>query len=195
MNRRKFCLSSVAAAMSAAAFTQTAPAAAAASTPTARLYRFIYDRRYAVSRDFGLAARHARSTAQIVAIDGNITALWSRDLRQQWGAGGGAIAGMTTARTLFCLELLAKDHRLRVVARAEHAPSGGGVIAHRLAASEPMIARMSLALADAEWARKMPAVLSTWRLADGGPRVTRVVGPAGLCRGVHDDELVSFVIA
>jgi hypothetical protein len=133
MNRRKFCLATVAAAIAGRAAGQTACAAPAASTPaesilaaaTARgVYKIIYDRRFAAGRAFGAAAQKVRTTAGIVAIDADITALWSHDLRRQWSTGGGAIAGMTTARTLFCLEQLAKDHWMRVVNRAEHAISG-----------------------------------------------------------------------
>jgi hypothetical protein len=141
MNRRKFCLSTVAAAISGAAVHQTvrvSPAAEsaastatpAASMPGVRLYKFIYDRRFSAGRAFGAAAERAPSTAGTVGIDGDITALWSRDLRPRWLAGDGAIAGMTTARTLFCLEQLAKDHRMRVAIRAEHAISDGGEITH-----------------------------------------------------------------
>jgi hypothetical protein len=67
-------------------------------------------RKFCLSR---AAALRARSSAATTAIDRDITALWSHDLRPQWVMGGGAIAGMTTACTLFCLEQLAKDHRMR----------------------------------------------------------------------------------
>jgi hypothetical protein len=133
MNRRKFCLSTVAAAISGTAVVQTvgaSPATPAASMPGVRLYKFIYDRRFSAGRAFGACAERARSIAGTVGIAGDITALWSRDLRPRWLAGDGAIAGMTTARTLFCLEQLAKDHWMRVVTRAEHAITDGGDITH-----------------------------------------------------------------
>ena len=204
MNRRRFCISSAAATLSTAsggltcltAAAQTASPAPEVSSLSVPLYKFIYDRRYSAGRDFGAAAEHARSIGGIVAIDGDITELWSRDLRLRWSAGGGAIGGMTTARTLFCLEQLAKDHWMRVVIRAEHILSEGHEIAHRLTASEPMIARMRSALAAEDWPAKMPAVLTTSAGADGAARVTRVVRT--VCRhrsGVADEMLVSFVIA
>jgi hypothetical protein len=203
MNRREFCLSSVATAISGAApglaslpaAGQTAALPPAGSTPNVRLYKFVYDCRYSAGRAFGMAAEHARSTAGIVAIGGDITALWSRDLRLQWSAGGGAIAGMTTARTLFCLEQLAKDHWMRVVIRAEHAISEGHEITHRLTASEPMIARMRSTLAAEDWPSKMPAALASCQGADGTPRMTRVVGSTCDRRlAMTDEGLVSFVI-
>src|SRR5580658_560711 len=200
MNRRKFCLTSVAAAISGAAGGLTCVPAAAQAAPTAALssiqfYKFIYDRRYSAGRAFGAAALDARSSAGIAAIVGDMTALWSRDLRLRWSAGGGAIAGMTTARTLLCLEQLARDHGMRVVIRAEHAISEGHEIAHRLSASETMIARLKSALAAEDWPAKMPAVLTARQGADRSPRITCVMGSTSERRfTVTGDELVSFVI-
>lgn len=203
MNRRIFCLSGVASAISgAAAGLACLPAAGqavavtpAASAPNVRLYKFVYDRRYLAGRAFGIAAELVRSISGTVAIIGDITALWSRDLRYQWSDGGGAIAGMTTARTLFCLEQLAKDHGMRVVIRTEHAIWEGHVIAHRLTTSEPMIARMRSALAAEDWPSKMPAALATCQGADGAPRMTRVVGSTcGHRLALTGEGLVSFVL-
>jgi hypothetical protein len=148
-------------------------------------------------------AESADSTAAIAAIDGDITALWlyglrsHRSHRSQRSAGGsGAIAGMVTARTLFCLEQLARDHWMRVVVRAEHAISQGHEAAHRLTASEPMIARMRWALCDRDWPMKMPSALAAYQGVDDAPRMIRAIGPArGRWPAMTDDGLVSFVIA
>jgi len=119
--------------------------------------------------------------------------VWPRDLRAQWSAGGGAIAGMTTARTLFCLEQLAGDHWMRVVIRAEH--SHGHEIAHRLTAAEPMICRMKSALTAQNWPAKMPNALAAYQ-DDGAPRTTCVIGSKGRHGwAARDEMLVSFVIA
>jgi hypothetical protein len=201
MDRRKFCLSSIATAISGAAAALACLSAAgqgaalpAASRLSVRLYKFVYDRRYSAALAFGAAAEHAKAIAGVVAIDGDITELWSQDLRLQWSAGSGAIAGMATARSLFCLEQLAKDYWMRVAIRVEHTTSQGREIAHRLTASEPMIARMGPALTAEDWPAKMPAALAAWRSADGAPRLTRVIGST--CRWAMSDEtLVSFVIA
>jgi hypothetical protein len=217
MNRRKFCLSSVAAAISGAAAAQTARAAPAASTPgvptpaasspvvsipSSPLYKFIYDRRFFAGRAFGAAAEQVRSTAGTVGIDGDITALWSCDLRPRWSAGNGAVAGMATARTLFCLEQLAKEHWMRVVFRADHAISSGHEIAHRLTGSQPMMSRISAVLAARDWPTKMPAALATCfgvvgaRSPQGAAGTTCMVGSAyGHRSSVADENLVSFVIA
>ena len=204
MDRRRFCLTSAAAAISGAAVSVAGLAAARPSDPmppgatrsSIRLYKFIYDRRYPSGRAFGAAAEYTGSTAGIVGIGGDVTELWSRDLRPRWSAGGGAIAGMTTARTLFCLEQLARDHWMRVVIRAEHSVSPGQDAVHRLTAAEPMMVGMRSALAAADWPARMPAALVAACGGAKGASTTRVIGSArGLDWATRDEQLVSFVIA
>lgn len=200
MNRRKFCLSSLATAISGAAVGAGCPPAgepgalpAAASYPSVQLYKFVYDHRYPAARAFGIAAKHIRSTAGTVGIAGDVTALWSRDLRAVWCAGDGAIAGMTTARSLLCLEQLAHDQWMRVAIRVEHLSPEGHEVAHRVSAAQPMIARMRPALAGADWAAKLPAALATCEDLYGAC-LTAVIG--SMRPSVRAEEtLVSFVIA
>jgi len=201
MNRRMFCLSGVAATISsAAAGLACSPAAArtapmtAASGPRIRLYKFIYDSRFQAARAFAIAAERAPSTAGTAAIAGDVTSLWSRDLLPRWSAGAGAIAGMTTARTLFCLEQLAKDHWMRVVVLAEHAMPHGRDIVHRLTAPGPMMYQIGPALAEQDWPTRMPAALAACRDADGAP-MTCLIGSSGRDFGVTGEKLVSFVIS
>src|SRR5277367_6562539 len=99
MNRRIFCLSSVAASISSAAAAYTAAPPSMASSPSVQLYKFVYDRRYPAGVAFGAAAAHLPASAGVVGFGGDITELWSRDLRLQWSQGCGAIAGMATSRT------------------------------------------------------------------------------------------------
>jgi hypothetical protein len=198
MNRRKFCLSSFATAISGAVVGAGCvragePDALPAASASVRLYKFVYDRRYPAARAFGIAAAYARSTAGTVAVAGDVTALWSRDLRRVWCAGDGAIAGMTTARTLLCLEQLAHDHWMRVAIRIEHASAEGQEVAHRLSAAAPMIARIRPALAGADWAAQLPAALATCEDLDGAC-LTAVIGSTRPLAGT-DETLVSFVIA
>jgi hypothetical protein len=203
MNRRKFCASSVAAAISVTTAGSGRLCAAPApsvlpgtSAPGVELYKFVYDRRYSATRAFGVAAEQGYSTAGTAAIDGDVTALWSRDLRARWLADSGAIAGMTTARTLLCLEQLAKDHWMRVVVRADHAISKGHEIAHRLFAPEAMAARMSAALAAADWPAQLPAALACCQSKEGAPRLSTLITAAGGRRwAATQPTLVSFVIA
>jgi hypothetical protein len=204
VDRREFCLTSAAAAISGAAIgvaglaaaRQLDPGTLGTSSSSIQPYKFIYDRRYPIGRAFGAAAEHAGAAAGVVDIGGDITELWSRDLRRRWSAGGGAIAGMTTARTLFCLEQLARDHWMRVVIRAEHAVSEGQEIAHRVTAAEQMIVPLRSALAATDWPARMPAALVACGGAEGASRTTRVIGSTrGLDWAMRDEQLVSFVIA
>jgi hypothetical protein len=123
MDRRKFCISSAAVAAGLAADI-------ALPSATAPLHKVIFDSRFAASRAFAAAAASAgRTTA---AIRGDVTALWFDDLRLRWATPGGAIAGMTTFSSLFCLEQLAKDHWMRVIVRAEHARIDAAASARRV---------------------------------------------------------------
>jgi hypothetical protein len=199
MNRRNFCLSSLATAISgvvvAACGRNTAATPAlpvVASAAGVRIYKYVYDRRYAAARAFGAAAERVASGRGVLAITGDITALWRRDLQPLWRNGGGAIAGLTSARTLLCLEQLATDHWMRVAIRAEHAILEGPRVAHRLTAPEAMLARMQRALAGEDWATKLPAALATSPDMQGA-RFTLAIGPT--CRWATADNLVSFVIA
>ncbi len=125
MHRRQFCISGAAVAAGLAAG-RALPAAIRPIDPPAvdgpKPYKVIFDARYAASRAYGLAAVGAgRMTA---AICGDVTALWSTDLRLRWASGRTPIAGMTTAPSFFCLQQLAKDHWMRAVVLAEHPPVG-----------------------------------------------------------------------
>jgi len=197
MNRRKFCLSSFATAISGAVVgagcVRVGEPALPAASASVQLYKFVYDRRYPAARAFGIAAAYARSTSGTVAIAGDVTALWSRDLKRVWCAGDGAIAGMTTARTLLCLEQLAHDHWMRVAICIEHAGAEGHEVAHRLSAAAPMIARISPLLAGADWAAQLPAALAACEDPDGAC-LTAVIGSTRPLAGA-DETLVSFVIA
>ena len=199
MNRRKFCLSSFATANSGAVvgagcLRAGEPDALPVASASLQLYKFDYDRRYPAARAFGIAAAFARSTAGIVAIAGDVTALWSRDLKRVWCAGDGAIAGMTTARTLLCLEQLAHDHWMRVAIRIEHVGAEGQEVAHRLSAAAPLIARISPVLAGADWAAQLPAALATCQDLSGAC-LTSVIGSTRPFFAGADETLVSFVIA
>jgi hypothetical protein len=195
MNRRKFCLSSTAAAAAvgagglAAVCAATQAQATTAAGPLTRLYKFIYDRRFAACRAFAAAALRGGVSSGIEATSGDITELWSNDLRAQWSAGAGAIGGMVTTRALFCLEQLAKDHWMRVALRVEHD------FVHRITASAAMIPRLNSALTAEDWPARMPAILAWCPTDFGAARVAHDVrrrgGSSWASPGQH---LASFVI-
>jgi hypothetical protein len=124
MNRRAFCVSSAAAVAAAAAAVaeRRTPHSAQDTAPVANwpaaIYKVIYDARFPRCRAF--AAQAAAAGRMTAAIRGDVTALWYDDLRLQWGAGRGAIAGMTTMPSFFCLQQLAKGHWMRSTIGADH---------------------------------------------------------------------------
>jgi len=123
VDRRNFCVLSAAAAASIAAGRMGRMGGMGRWAPAApvTLYKVIFDARFSASRAFGSAA--AGSGRMTAAIRGDVTALWSDDLRLQWAKGGGAIAGMTTLPSFFCLQQLAQDHWMR--GRIVSNPLGG----------------------------------------------------------------------
>ena len=84
---------------------------------TTPLYKVIYDERFPASVAFADQAR--RHGLPVHGIRGDITALWFHDLDLRWKQGPAAIAGLTDANALFCLDLLARDRGMRVKARTE----------------------------------------------------------------------------
>jgi hypothetical protein len=84
---------------------------------TAPLYKVIFDERFPASVAFADQAR--REGLPVHGIRGDITALWFHDLDLRWKQGPAAIAGLTDANALFCLDLLARDKAMRVVSREE----------------------------------------------------------------------------
>src|SRR5450631_90245 len=134
MDRRKFCVSSAAfaAATAAGLHFRTAIDEIGDSPPESRvtLYKVIFDARFPASRAFGMAAAGVgRTTA---AIRGDVTSLWFGDLRLQWADSRGAIAGMTTQPSFFCLQQLAKDHWMRVLVSSVPQGSDDDACARRI---------------------------------------------------------------
>jgi hypothetical protein len=97
-----------------------APAAMFAGAPVGRhfLHKAIFDERFPTSVSFARAWH--RLGAPVHAIRGDVTALWYDDLYFAWKHGPIALAGMTTAESLFCLETLARDAGHRVTSRQTH---------------------------------------------------------------------------
>jgi len=97
-----------------------AEASAALDHPA--LYKVLVDQRFAPARAFG---REAERRGHIVqAFNGDVTDVWYHDLYHRWRNGRAAIAGLTTYSALFCLQELARDARMRVIHRVEHAHQG-----------------------------------------------------------------------
>ena len=91
---------------------------------TSPIYKVIFDERFAASVAFANQAR--LDGLPVHGIRGDITALWFHDLDLRWKRGPAAIAGMTDANALFCLDLLARDKGMHVASREERP---GGLVA------------------------------------------------------------------
>ena len=77
-----------------------------------RYYKVVFDERFDGPRAF--AAETAARQIPTVAIFGDITNLFFHDLDLRWKQGPVSLAGYTTAQSLFCLDLLARDRGMRV---------------------------------------------------------------------------------
>jgi hypothetical protein len=115
-NRREFIQASIA--VTAAASAAGTPAQAARSAPPHRFHKVIYDSRFAEPVRFAEAAKALGLETH--AITGDMTGLWYDELHDLWGEEAVAIGGMTRHGPMFCLEMLARDHGMRLVYQAEH---------------------------------------------------------------------------
>ena len=93
-------------------------------SPSIPIYKMIFDNRYAVARVFAKDTENAGG--KTYGIDGDITSLWYHDLRHRWKKGPAAIAGLTDANALFCLEQLAWSAcQMHLIYSTEHKPTDG----------------------------------------------------------------------
>jgi hypothetical protein len=102
-----------------AAFAGTAPAAIAAAVPP----RHPLDAALAIV-DRGLAGGSAYAasvaSARVRDFDSDVGPLWMNEIEPRLRAGNVAIAGYTSAATLFCLELMARDYGAGVTRQSAH---------------------------------------------------------------------------
>ena len=164
----------------------------AGDAPGVPLYKAVYDLRFAVSVAF---ARRAETQGVAVhAFEGDITRFWYDDLYHRWRDGPAAIAGLTGHGALFCLEQLARDQRMRVVFRAEHAPAAGAV-EHRVEGPLAMLEHARSAAAEREWPARFADLVK--RCPSGRTELgSMTVCGAALGAAAEDTEpLYTWVIA
>ena len=90
-------------------------------SPSIPIYKVIFDNRYAVARVFAKDTENAGG--KTYGIDGDVTSLWYHDLHHRWKKGPAAIAGLTDANALFCLEQLAWSAcQMHLIYRVEYKP-------------------------------------------------------------------------
>lgn len=161
--------------------------------PPLSLYRTIADERFQAGRGFATVA--ARSGAVVLGTSGDITDLWYEDLAPRWREQPAAIAGLTAADALFCLERLAWDAGLRVVYLGEHRELTDGSLRHRLWGPAPMNAAAdALASAAQDWHERVGDLVRNCPARGTIPVTTRNV----LCDArlrASAEPLYSWVIA
>jgi hypothetical protein len=82
------------------------------------LQSVVFDERFAECQAFAVELNSAGVITS--AIRGDVARLWYEDLRAQISQNRAPIAGMTDRAALFCLEELARDVGMRVIARVDH---------------------------------------------------------------------------
>jgi hypothetical protein len=162
--RRQFIEGAIATGVSVAAVTPSIAHALALDTDTGsylRLERVVFDERFAPARIFAEEAR--KRFVNTSAINGSIHELWYNDLYYHWRDKKSPTAGITDARSLFLLEMMANDAGMRVVHRVHHAESAG-TYDHRvfgpLQRRDELTARMSGV--QANWARHAADIVTSW---------------------------------
>jgi len=127
--------------------------------------RVIFDDRFQESRAFG--DRAGQLGCAVRPISGDVTKLWTDDLQPLWTHGRGTIVGMTTGASLLCIEQLAWNRWMRVVARVDHRFEPHGAVHHRLLLQADALRDAQLALMQPD---KWPQHLATMLVSRIGAR-------------------------
>jgi hypothetical protein len=185
-NRREFIQAGLA--VTAAGSVAGTPAKAAAPY---RIHKVVYDERFAEPSRFAKAAEALGLEAH--AISGDMTDLWYHELHGRWREQPVAIAGMTRHGPMFCLEMLARDHGMRLVYQAEHQVCDGEV-RHTVSGALPNLKRSTdLTRSDAAWPELMAALVADTPVQ---PALSGAVGVVTRTKGAAAEEpLFTWVIA
>jgi hypothetical protein len=144
-----------------------------AETSDARsLFKVVFDRTFAAGVAFGAEA--ARRGAPVQAIGSDLGGVWMNVLEPELKASPVAIAGLTGAAPLFCLELLARDYGLGVVYRIEHARLPGGGFRHAVTGHPVLASWQAHLAADENWGARAA------ELATAYPRALAPESPIAL---------------
>jgi hypothetical protein len=131
-NRRELLQAGVAAAtlpLVAGGIFKPEAAAATAGPLDVRVYKAIFDERYAECRAFGEQVSKNGVAARAIA-DGDVTSFWFDELDLLWRETPVAIAGLTQFGPMFVLERLGRERGLQVALRVEHQPRADGLLRH-----------------------------------------------------------------
>lgn len=155
-----------------------------------QLKAILSDRRFPMSSAFG--ARAAAMGIPHLTTNGDITAIWLKQLDPLWREGKASVMGLTTLDQLFCLERLAWDRGMKVLMRVEHREIGLGEISHTIDAPALLTAQSALALQHGNlWPTELATLLGSCSKSQCvGRRSSRKV----TSKGRLGEHLVSWVI-
>ncbi len=152
----------------------------------------VFDERFAPAVQFGRAAERAGVAAH--PIRGDMTSFWYHELDARWKASPVAIAGMTAHGPMFCFEILARDHGLRLVYQAEHACAAGEV-RHTISGPMPLLRRSaSLEAAGAVWPARLAEMVAACPAEPRASGALDLVTPTEATAPL-DEPLFTWVIA
>ncbi|CAN5447465.1 hypothetical protein BH09PSE4_BH09PSE4_08670 [soil metagenome] len=125
----------------------------------------LYDNRYAEARRFGQTL--LLSGVRTIGFDGDLTGIWQDELHPRWRVQPALLTGLTSHRSLICLEGFARDYGMRLIYSGMHSADNADMVAHTLRGPAPLIAR-NLAEADgASWGSRAADMVMRYRESPG----------------------------
>jgi hypothetical protein len=157
--------------------------------------RAVFDERFAECRAFAAELKSAGVLTS--AILGDVAELWYRDLRAQLSKNQTPFAGLTDRPALFCLEELARDVGMRVIARVDHVidPDGeqNGHAQHTAVGPVSLVAASRQLLTELGFGRTMARLFRRFDLSE--PHDTAAQKRTGPFALENKTALVSWIIA
>src|SRR6185503_5536242 len=142
VNRRDFVVGSTAlAALTAVSFERSRAAGATTERVQSNARLVIVDR--ALPGASAFAAESIAAGHDTRLFDRDVGALWMNEIEPRLRSGPVAIAGLTGAATLFCLDLLARDYAAHVVQRNEESHAVSWMIATHAERRAPLAPQRS----------------------------------------------------
>ena len=158
--------------------------------------RAVFDERFAECRAF---AAELNSVAGVLpsAIRGDVAKLWYHDLRVHLSKNPTPLAGLTDRPALFCLEELARDVGMRVIARVDHIIDPDGDqnrhAQHTAVGPVSLVAASRQLTTELGFGRTMARLFSRFDLSE--PRDTAAQKRTGPFAPENKTALVSWIIA
>jgi len=165
----------------------------AAERPSLPIYKTIFDERFPSSVAF--AGEMRRLGSPVHAIRADVTQVWFNDLYYRWRESPIAIAGMTTNRSLFCLDEFARDSGLRVVYHSDHRFLADGTVQHEVFGPDGVEQAARLKDSGAHWGAEAANLIASFLNASraGFRPIRKSADP--LISANDPQPLVSWVIA